>query len=97
MFEFRDLFQWDRFITPTIIKTFYWLVIALIVLAGLSGIFSGLAMMAISPFGGFLMLLSSIVGAGVGIVFSRIIAEFILIVFRINEHLGAIRDQGQMQ
>jgi hypothetical protein len=97
MFEFRDLFQWDRFITPTIIKTFYWLVIALIVLAGLSGIFSGLAMMAISPFGGFLMLLSSLVGAGVGIVFSRIIAEFILIVFRINEHLGAIRDQGQMQ
>jgi hypothetical protein len=96
MFEFRDLFQWDRFITPTIIKTFYWLVIALIVLAGLSGIFSGLAMMAISPFGGFLMLLSSMVGAGVGIVFSRIIAEFILIVFRINEHLGAIRDQGQM-
>ena len=42
------------------------------------------------------MLLSSLVGAGVGIVFSRIIAEFILIVFRINEHLGAIRDQGQM-
>ena len=96
MLHLQDLFQWDRFITPTIIKTFYWLVIALIMLAGLSGIFSGLAMMAISPFGGFLMLLSSIVGAGVGIVFSRIIAEFILIVFRINEHLGAIRDQGQM-
>ena len=29
----------------------------------------------------------------VGIVFSRIVAEFVLIVFRINEHLGAIRDQ----
>ncbi|MGZ3329988.1 MAG: DUF4282 domain-containing protein, partial [Xanthobacteraceae bacterium] len=27
MFDFHDLFQWDRFITPTIIKTFYWLVI----------------------------------------------------------------------
>jgi len=27
-------------------------------------------------------------------VFSRILAEFILIVFRINEHLGAIRDQA---
>ena len=94
MFEFRDLFQWDRFITPTVIKTFYWLVIALIVLAGISGVFSGLAAMAISPFGGFLVLLSSIVGAAVGVVFSRIVAEFILIVFRINEHLGAIRDQG---
>jgi small-conductance mechanosensitive channel len=94
MFEFRDLFQWDRFITPTVIKTFYWLVIVLIVLAGVSGVFSGLAAMAISPFGGFLVLLSSIIGAAVGIVFSRIVAEFILIVFRINEHLGAIRDQG---
>jgi Domain of unknown function (DUF4282) len=93
MSEFRDLFQWDRFITPTIIKTFYLLVIGLICLFGLSGIFSGLAAMAISPFGGFLMLLSSIAGVVVGIVFSRIVAEFILIVFRINEHLGAIRDQ----
>jgi len=91
MFSFSDLFQWDRFITPTIIKTFYWLVIALICLFGLSGIFSGLAMMAISPFGGFLMLLSSIASVVVGIVFSRIIAELILIIFRINEHLGAIR------
>ena len=96
MFDFQDLFQWDRFITPTIIKTFYWLVIALICLFGLSGIFSGLAAMAISPFGGFLVLLSSIASIFVGIVFSRIAAEFILIVFRINEHLGAIRDQGGM-
>ena len=94
MFDFQDLFQWDRFITPTIIKTFYWLVIGLIVLFGISGIFSGLAAMAISPFGGFILLLSSIAGVVVGVVFSRIAAEFILIVFRINEHLGAIRDQG---
>jgi hypothetical protein len=94
MFSFSDLFQWDRFITPTIIKTFYWLVIALICLLGLSGIFAGLSAMAISPFGGFLLILESIAGVIVGMVFSRIIAEFILIVFRINEHLGAIRDQG---
>jgi hypothetical protein len=52
--------------------------------------------MAISQFAAFILLLSSIAGVFVGIVFSRIAAEFILIVFRINEHLGAIRDQGQM-
>ena len=97
MFEFQDLFQWDRFITPTIIKTFYWLVIALISLLGISGIFSGLATMAVSPFGGFLVILYSIASVVVGIVFSRIAAEFVLIVFRINEHLGAIRDQGGMR
>src|SRR3954464_14517199 len=95
MLEFRDLFQWDRFITPTIIKTFYWLVMALIVLYGISGIFTGLAIMAVNPFGGFLMVLTSLAGVMVGIVFARIAAEFVLIVFRINEHLGAIRDQGQ--
>src|SRR5258705_7648503 len=97
MLDFQDLFQWDRFITPTIIKTFYWLVIGLIVLFGLSGIFAGLGEMAISPFGGFIRLLSAIASVVVGVVFSRIAAEFVLIVFRINEHLGAIRDQGQMR
>jgi predicted membrane metal-binding protein len=97
MFEFRDLFQWDRFITPTIIKTFYWLVIALIILFGISGIFSGLATMAISPFGGFIILLSSLASVVVGIIAARISAEFVLIVFRINEHLGAIRDQGEQR
>jgi hypothetical protein len=40
------------------------------------------------------VLLSSIASAIVAVVFSRIAAEFVLIVFRINEHLGAIRDQG---
>src|ERR1700749_1822169 len=95
MFDFQDLFQWARFITPTIIKTFYWLVIALIVLFGISGIFSGLATMAVSPFGGFIVLLFSLASVIVGVIFSRIAAEFVLIVFRINEHLGAIRDQGQ--
>jgi len=95
MFDFRDLFQWDRFITPTIIKTFYWLVIILMGLFALSGLFSGLAMMAVSPFGGFIVILSSLASFIVGVIFARIIAEFILIVFRMNEHLGAIRDQGR--
>jgi hypothetical protein len=96
MFDLQDLFQWDRFITPTIIKTFYWLAIGLIVLFGIYGILQGLAYMAISPFVGFILLLSSIASVVVGIVFCRIAAEFVLIVFRINEHLGAIRDQGGM-
>ena len=95
MFEWRDLFQWDRFITPSIIKVFYWLAIAMAALYGLSGVFSGLAMMALNPFAGFVLVLASLAGVLVGIVFARVAAEFILIVFRINEHLGAIRDQGE--
>lgn len=95
MFHFQDLFKWDRFIAPTIIKSFYWLVIALIALFGISSIFSALTLMAVSPFGGFILLLSALAGVAVGIIFTRIAAELILIIFRINEHLGAIREQGQ--
>jgi Domain of unknown function (DUF4282) len=94
MMDFRDLFQWDRFITPTIVKTFHWLLVMLLVLFGLSGVFFGLTTMAVSPFGGFLIVLTSIFGVIVGVVFSRMLAEFCLMIFRISEHLDAIRNQG---
>ena len=69
--------------------------IGLVILFGISGVFSGLAAMAVSPFAGVIVVLYSLAGIVVGIIFSRIAAEFVLIIFRINEHLGAIRDQGQ--
>lgn len=96
MFDFRDLFQWERFITPSIIKIFYWLAVGISVLFGLSGILSGLAMMFVSPFGGLFLVIASLVGIFMGVIFARILAEFVLIMFRINEHLGAIRNRGQM-
>jgi hypothetical protein len=96
MLDLRDLFQWERFITPSIIKVFYWLAVGLSVLFGLSNLFNGLLMMAVNPFGGVLMMVLSLIGVLIGILMARIIAEFILITFRINEHLGAIRNRGQM-
>jgi hypothetical protein len=97
MFEFRDLFQWERFITPSIIKIFYWLAIALAVLGGLQGLITGLMGMIANPLAGILAMVGAVLMALVGIVFARIAAEFVLIVFRINEHLGAIRSQGEQQ
>ena len=96
MFEFRDLFQWDRFITPAIIKIFYWLAVIITVLIGLSGLVSALGTMTLSPLLGIIMGVVSIAGMFVGIIFARIAAEFVLIVFRINEHLGAIRNRAEM-
>jgi hypothetical protein len=96
MFDLRDLFQWDRFITPSIIKIFYWLAVGLAVLFGLSGIFSGLSLMLLSPFTGLFTVLASLIGVLISVVAARIAAEFVLIMFRINEHLGAIRNRGGM-
>jgi hypothetical protein len=96
MFGISDLFQWERFVTPTVIKVFYWLAVVISVLVGLAGAVSSLAAMAYNPFVGMIFLIASLLGACMGVVASRIIAEFVLIVFRINEHLGAIRNQGTL-
>ena len=53
--------------------------------------------MAYNPFVGMIFLIASLLGACMGVVTARIIAEFVLIVFRINEHLGAIRNQGSIR
>ena len=94
MFELRVLFQWERFITPSIIKIFYWLMVALSLLLGVAGILSGLAAMFGSPLGGLVTVISSLIGILIGVIFARIVSEYVLIMFRINEHLGAIRNRG---
>jgi hypothetical protein len=96
MFSVNDLFQWERFITPSIIKIFYWLAVAVALLAGLQGLGTGFSLMIVNPFMGLIAILGSIITVVVGVIFARIAAEFILIVFRINEHLGALRNRGEM-
>ena len=96
MFDLRDLFQWERFITPSIIKVFYWLAVIIAVLSGLSGILSGLVAMMLQPFIGLFWVVSSVLGMLAAVNLVRILSEFVLITFRINEHLGAMRNRGQM-
>jgi Domain of unknown function (DUF4282) len=94
MFGLGDLFQWERFVTPTVIKVFYWLAAVISILLAFVGVVSSLTVMAYNPFVGMIFLIVSVLGGCMGIIVARIIAEFVLIVFRINEHLGAIRNQG---
>ena len=60
----------------------------------LSGIVSGLTLMALSPLAGLFWIIGSLIGMVISVIFARIISEFVLIMFRINEHLGAIRQRG---
>jgi hypothetical protein len=96
MFDLRDLFQWERFITPSIIKVFYWLAVIITVVMGLSGTLSGLAVMMLQPITGLFLVISSVLGMFAAVILIRILSEFVLITFRINEHLGAIRNRGQL-
>jgi hypothetical protein len=94
MFGISDLFQWERFVTPTVIKVFYWLAVVISLLLGIVGIVTSLETMAFNPFVGMIFLIASLLGTLMCIIIARIIAESVLIVFRINEHLGAIRNQA---
>ena len=98
MFDLRDLFQWERFITPSIIKMFYWLAVGIscpgrTVAASSSGLAHDAAQPGRRPVHGHRQPDRH---ADRRASFARIVAEFVLIMFRINEHLGAIRNRGQM-
>jgi hypothetical protein len=93
MFSLQDLFQWDRFITPSIIQLFYWLVLLIVALLGVSSIAAAVGLMKVSLLQGAVALTASLIGTAAGVLFARIAAEFVLIVFRMNEHLGAIRSR----
>jgi hypothetical protein len=95
MFQFGDLFQWERFITPSIIKVFYWLALVAAVLAGIELLITGLGLVLVSPIAALLTMIAGLLTIGIGVIGARMAAEFVLIVFRINEHLGAIRGQGE--
>ena len=96
MFDVRDLFQWDRFITPSIIRVFYTLIVIVTVLAGLSGVISALQLMSVSPLAGIATAFACLIGAFVAILGARIACEFVLIMFRMNDHLGVLRSRAEM-
>jgi len=96
MFDYRDLFQWERFITPSVIKIFYWLAVGISILGGIYGMITSLFVIPFNPILGLFGIITSVIGVLIAVLFARIISEFVLIMFRINEHLGAIRQRGQM-
>lgn len=96
MFDMRDLLQWERFIAPTAIRTFYALAVVLLVLAGLAGIASALQLLQLSPISAVILMAVYVIGTFVGILAVRIACEFVLVTFRINDHLGALRNRIDM-
>jgi hypothetical protein len=96
MIDVRDLFQWERFITPSIIRSFYGVSVILIALAGLGGIASSLQLMQVSLLAGVVAIVISLLAAFAGILGVRIACEFVLVMFRMNEHLGALRSRAEM-
>lgn len=77
----KDLFFFDRMLTPSIITVVYWLLLVSVVLSGLGIMFTQ------SFVGGLGLLVGGIVGV-------RIWCELLIVLFKIHQNLKTIADKG---
>ncbi len=81
----NDLLKFDTMITPKIITLVYWLLLLLVVCAGLGSMFSGFEGFTIGRF------LMGLLGMVVGALGARIWCELLIVLFKMNEALQEIR------
>jgi hypothetical protein len=81
----QDFITFRRMITPILIQIVYWIATAVVIIAGLSQLFTG------SGFERMLGLLIIVLGP----LAVRIYAELLMVVFRMNETLTEIKNNTQ--
>jgi hypothetical protein len=91
MFDIRDMFQWQRFVTPSVVPLFFWVATFAAVITGLFGLTGGVLWLSDYPLVALIVAVFSIALMCLGILAARLIAEFVLISFRTNDHIYAIR------
>lgn len=93
--QFSDLFTFDKFVAPTLIKFVYWIGLFLIALSTLGGIFG------MSMFGGYGgggpgvggALIALILGAMFALLW-RVVCEVWIVFFSINDRLGILANKA---
>ena len=81
----RDIFFFDKMLTPKIITIVYWLLLIGAVFGGFASMFAGYGGFT---FGKFIMGLIYIAG---GVIGARIWCELLIVLFKMNEALQDIR------
>jgi len=77
----NDYLTFRRMVTPVFIQVIFWVVVVVIVIAGIAILADGRAGAG---------LLTIVIGPLV----ARIYAEILIVIFRINDNVAAIRQQG---
>lgn len=85
----KQFLNFDRMITPAIIKVIFWIGVALTVIAGLIQFFAGIA----SPYGGGIQVASGLMTIIIGPLFTRIYCELLIVLFKMHEALQQIKDK----
>lgn len=76
--NFKDLFYFDKMLTPLVLTFIYWLILAAVVIAGVIAMFN-------SVIGGLMLIVGGLFAA-------RLYCELMMIIFKIYENLKKIAD-----
>ncbi|MCG6270640.1 DUF4282 domain-containing protein [Vibrio vulnificus] len=85
----KSFFFFDSMLTPKLITVFYWLTLFVVVFTGIMGMNSGYQ--GITTTGVFLGIGSILVG----VLVARIWFELMIVLFKINDNLQALRDNKE--
>ncbi len=98
--KFPDLFDFNKFVAPVLIKVIYWIGLVLIVLLTLSFI-AGASLFSsyLGGGGGFSVggALFSLIGGAFAALLWRVVCELWIVTFSINERLGTLVELKQAE
>jgi len=80
----RKILFFDDLLTPTLIRTLYWLGLLAVVYIGISNFFTN----------GFLGMFEAVVFVAAGVIGLRVMAELVMLLFKINENLEKVAAQA---
>lgn len=92
--EFADLFRFDKFVAPVLIKVVYWIGLVLIAIGTIGGIVGTSMFSSYYSGSGFSLggaLVSILLGA-LGILVWRVVCEIWIVIFSVNDRLGTLVD-----
>lgn len=89
----NQFLNFDKMITPTIIKIIFWIGIGFSLLTGLGMIISGIG----SYFGGGIQVIMGLITIVVGPLFVRIYCELLIIFFKMHESLQSLKSTVEKQ
>lgn len=78
--DFRNVFFFDNMLTPKIITVVYWLMLAGCVIGGIVAMFTT-------------SFWTGLVGLVLGVLFARIWCELLIVLFKMNDALQALRSK----
>lgn len=88
-FDIREFLQFNKMITPSIIKFVFWIGAGLAILFGIIQIIAGAA----SPYGGGFQVISGLFTVVLGPFVIRIYCELLIVFFKVLETLQEIKNK----